>query len=69
MDESSVGVPDSNALWQAAAADRRVLTGRFDEPVAVVTTCRLGALPLYSSGVLDIQECLAGAAAVACAGG
>jgi oxygen-dependent protoporphyrinogen oxidase len=55
MDGSTCGLLDSSQLWRAASADRRILTGRNDDPVDVVTTCRPQALPLYGPGVLDIQ--------------
>ena len=55
VDESQCGFLDSYQLWRAAAADRYVFTGRTDEPADVVTTYRPNALPLYGSGVLDIQ--------------
>jgi protoporphyrinogen/coproporphyrinogen III oxidase len=56
IDGSRCGLVDSSQLWQSAAADRQVLTGRSDDPIDVVATCRPQALPLYGSGVLDIQD-------------
>ena len=46
---------DSSQLCRAAAIDRLALTGRISDPVDVVTTIRADALPLYGSGVLDVQ--------------
>jgi oxygen-dependent protoporphyrinogen oxidase len=56
MDGSSCHFLDSSQVWRAAAADRHILTGRTEEPVGVVTTCRPQSLPLYGPGVLDIQN-------------
>ena len=46
---------EDDALRRSLAADRKTLTGRSEEPAAVVTSCREQALPLYGSAVLDIQ--------------
>jgi oxygen-dependent protoporphyrinogen oxidase len=56
LDSPTGNACDSSTLWPSAAADRRVVTGRTDEPVAVVTSCGWQALPLYGSGVLEIQR-------------
>ena len=56
VDASSCRGLDTSQLRRAASIDRMVLTGRIDEPVDVVTTCRPRALPVYGSAVLDIQR-------------
>jgi oxygen-dependent protoporphyrinogen oxidase len=58
-DPASGRPPDSSTLWRSAAADRLVVTGHTDEPVAVVTSCRWQSLPLYGAGVLEVQRHLA----------
>jgi oxygen-dependent protoporphyrinogen oxidase len=43
-------------LPDSVAADRRVLTGRTDDPIAAVTTSRPQSLPLYSAAVAEIRD-------------
>jgi oxygen-dependent protoporphyrinogen oxidase len=57
--DASSNPSGSSRLWQTVANDRRLLTGRSEEPHAVFTVCRPRALPVYSAGVLDIQQHLA----------
>lgn len=59
MDGSNGDLLDSSQLCRAAAIDRLALTGRINDPVDVVTTYRPDALPLYGSGVLDVQSRMA----------
>lgn len=47
------GVLDEEDLRRRVAADRGVLTGRADRPVAVYITPRPNALPLYDAALLD----------------
>jgi protoporphyrinogen oxidase len=56
VDDSKCGFLDSSQLWRVTAIDRLVLTDRIDEPVDVVSTFRPQALPLYGSGILEIQN-------------
>ena len=49
---------DTDRLWRSVAAGRQALTGRHDEPVAIVTSAGPRTLPLYGAGVLDIQQAL-----------
>ncbi len=56
IDGSRSDPVDSSHVSRAAAIDRLALTGRIDEPLDVVTTNAPQALPLYGSGVLDVQE-------------
>jgi oxygen-dependent protoporphyrinogen oxidase len=54
-DESTSAFGDSQ--WPSSvAADRLLLTGRAEAPLAVVTTCRPQALPLYSGDVVSIRR-------------
>ena len=55
LDGSNGDLLDRSQLCRAAAIDRLALTGRISDPVDVVTTIRADALPLYGSGVLDVQ--------------
>ena len=59
LDRSNGDLLDCSQLCRAAAIDRLALTGRINDPVNVVTTYRPDALPLYGSGVLDVQSRMA----------
>jgi oxygen-independent coproporphyrinogen-3 oxidase len=54
-DDPAVPLPDDDRALAALMADREVLTGRRDEPVAVHITRRPEALPVYGPGVLEIK--------------
>ena len=47
------------ALQQALAADRKHLTGRRDEPVAIHITRWPSAIPVYNEAILDVKAGLA----------
>jgi oxygen-dependent protoporphyrinogen oxidase len=56
LDNVGPDCQDERRLWDAVAADRRVLTRRFDEPVAVVATVRRDAIPLYGMEIATIRD-------------
>ena len=55
LDEKSTSSGRDAQLPPSIAADRRVLTGRAEDPIAVVTTSRPQSLPLYSAEVAGIR--------------
>jgi oxygen-dependent protoporphyrinogen oxidase len=56
MDEGRGGPLRDSRLPDSVAADRRVLTGRSDDPIAALTTYRPQSLPLYSAELNEICD-------------
>lgn len=49
-------VPSEIEMRSAIARDRKILTGRSDEPLAVYTTSRSPRLPIYGAAILDVER-------------
>lgn len=49
-------VPSELEMRSAIIHDRRILTGRSDEPLALYTTARSPRLPIYGAAILDVER-------------
>ena len=58
-DLSPATLPTAVNVLDKLAADRKIVTGRTDRPVASHVTPQIGALPVYDAAVLEAQAALA----------